>query len=73
MSLYYCSITGEPAEKPIVSNKSGHVFEKRVIEKYIDANPVCPITGQPLTRDDLVAVQGFLLAFLYLKHTKLII
>lgn len=58
MSLYYCCMTGEPAEVPVVSKKTGHVFEKRNVEKYVDACQLCPITNQTLTRDDLIAVQG---------------
>jgi len=57
MALYYCSITGEPAEVPVISKKSGHVFEKRVIEKYIEANQTDPITNQPLTKNDIVILQ----------------
>ncbi len=58
MALYYCSITGELAEVPVISKKSGHVFEKRVIEKYIEANQTDPINNQPLTKNDIIALQG---------------
>jgi len=64
MALYYCSITGELAEVPVISKKSGHVFEKRVIEKYIEANQTDPITNQPLTKNDIVALQGSLKKYL---------
>jgi len=58
MALYYCSITGEIAEVPVISKNSGHVYEKRIIEKYIDANQTDPITNQPLTKDDIIPLQG---------------
>ena len=58
MSLYYCSITNEPAEVPVVSTKSGHIYERRIIKKYINANQNCPITNQPLTSEDIVDIQG---------------
>jgi len=61
MSIYYCSITGEPCEVPVVSKKTGHVFEKRVIEKYIDANGNDPVTNQQLSKDDLIEIQGTIL------------
>jgi len=57
MSLYYCSITNEAAEVPVVSTKSGHIYERRIIEKYINANQNCPITNQPLTSEDIVEIQ----------------
>jgi pre-mRNA-processing factor 19 len=57
MSLYHCAITGENLEEPVVSKRSGHIFEKKVIEKYLDANPTDPVSGQPLTKDDLVPLQ----------------
>ena len=33
MSWNFCSVTGEPMENPVVSKVSGHVFERRIIEK----------------------------------------
>ncbi|MED6136728.1 hypothetical protein PIB30_058491 [Stylosanthes scabra] len=53
----YCSISGKVAEDPVVSKKSGLLFEKRLIEKHIADFGKCPITGQPLTLDDLVPVK----------------
>ncbi|KAL4502354.1 hypothetical protein ABPG72_011941 [Tetrahymena utriculariae] len=57
MSWNYCAITGEQLHEPVVSKKSGHVFEKRVIEKHIQSTGQCPITGQALSNDDLIPVQ----------------
>lgn len=58
MSLYYCSLTEEVCEVPVVSKQTGHVYEKRIIEKYIDANGTCPSTGQSLTKEDLIEING---------------
>ena len=38
----------------MVSKKSGHVFEKRTIRKYLLDAGQCPITGDELTAGDLV-------------------
>ncbi len=31
-----CAISGEAPQEPVVSKKSGTVYEKRLIEKYIE-------------------------------------
>jgi pre-mRNA-processing factor 19 len=53
-----CNISQRVPQHPVVSVKSGHVFERSLIEKYIDEHGRCPITGEPLRKDDLVAVHG---------------
>ena len=53
----YCTISGEVPQEPIVSRISGHVFERRLIEKSLEAsNGVCPATGAELKASDLIAV-----------------
>ncbi|KAK8113152.1 cell cycle control protein [Apiospora sp. TS-2023a] len=52
-----CAISGEPAEEPVISKLSGHVFEKRLIEKWIEENGKDPITSDDLTLDDLLPVK----------------
>ena len=36
--LFVCGISGETPEHPVVSPVSGAVFEKRLIEKWIQEN-----------------------------------
>ncbi|KAI9919696.1 hypothetical protein PsorP6_017312 [Peronosclerospora sorghi] len=54
-----CCLSGQVPIEPVVSLKSGHVFEKRLILKYLEQNQLrCPITGQELDREkDLLAIQ----------------
>eukprot|EP00992_Anisonema_acinus_P010376 TRINITY_DN6535_c0_g1_i1.p1 TRINITY_DN6535_c0_g1~~TRINITY_DN6535_c0_g1_i1.p1 ORF type:complete len:507 (+),score=130.28 TRINITY_DN6535_c0_g1_i1:45-1565(+) len=52
-----CCVTGTAPEEPVVSTKTGHLFEKRVIEKYINQHGRCPVSDQELSVDDLLAVQ----------------
>ncbi|XP_050372050.1 pre-mRNA-processing factor 19-like [Argentina anserina] len=52
-----CSISGEVPEEPVVSRKSGLLFEKRLIERHISEYGKCPITGEALTADDIVPVK----------------
>jgi pre-mRNA-processing factor 19 len=35
MSVTNCALSGLPLENPVVSVKSGHVFEKSLIEKHL--------------------------------------
>ena len=51
MLLYAC-----PKVKPLTC--SGAVFEKRLIEKYIEENGKDPVNGEDLTIDDLVIVKS---------------
>ncbi|OMO86569.1 hypothetical protein CCACVL1_09553 [Corchorus capsularis] len=52
-----CSISGEVPEEPVVAKNSGLLFEKRLIERHILDYGKCPVTGEPLTMDDIVPVK----------------
>ncbi|KAI7853041.1 WD40-repeat-containing domain protein [Circinella umbellata] len=54
----FCAISGEAPEQPVVSVKSGNLFEKRLIEKYIADNGKDPVTGEELTVEELVEVKA---------------
>jgi len=51
-------VSGEVPEHPVVSKKSGHVYERRLIEKYIADHGKDPVTGDSLSVEDLLEVQG---------------
>lgn len=53
----FCSISGSVPEQPVISTKSGHLFEKSLIEKYIKETGKCPITQELLSLDDLLALK----------------
>lgn len=57
-SFLVCALSKKPAETPVVSRRSGLVFEKSTIEKYIDINGSCPLTGDKLDHADLVAIRS---------------
>jgi pre-mRNA-processing factor 19 len=53
-----CLVSGTVPQDPVVSVKSGHLFERRLIETYIDEQHRCPITGQDLSKADLLTVES---------------
>lgn len=54
----FCAISGDIPEEPVVSRKSGLLFERRLIEKALTATGgKCPETGEELNSDDLIAVK----------------
>jgi len=48
----FCAISGNVPEQPVVSAK-GHLYERRLIEKYVAETGKCPLTGEPLSAEDL--------------------
>ncbi|XDG01191.1 hypothetical protein ABKA04_000806 [Annulohypoxylon sp. FPYF3050] len=53
-----CALSGEAPQEPVVSKLSGAIFEKRLIEKYIEENGKDPVSGEDLTLDDLLPVRS---------------
>lgn len=53
-----CAISGAECANPVVSKKSGHVFEKALVLKHLDQmGGTCPITKQELSPEDLMPLQ----------------
>ncbi|KAL4998678.1 WD40-repeat-containing domain protein [Aspergillus recurvatus] len=52
-----CAISGEAPQEPVVSPKSGSVFERRLIEAYIEENGKDPVNGEELSTEDLIEVK----------------
>ena len=51
-------VSGEPPKVPVVSKKSGLVYEQRLIHKYINDNGKDPVTGDTLELDDLIELKS---------------
>ncbi|RPA98122.1 Prp19-domain-containing protein [Choiromyces venosus 120613-1] len=51
-------VSGEAPTVPVVSAKSGSLFEKRLIEAYIEEHGTDPVSGEDLTSADLVEVKS---------------
>ncbi|KAG5651561.1 hypothetical protein H0H81_008239 [Sphagnurus paluster] len=56
--MFFCGISGEPPQEPVVSTKSGKVYERRLILKYINENGTDPITGDKLEESDLITIKA---------------
>ena len=54
----FCAISGEPPKVPVVSKKSGLVYEQRLIHKYINDNGKDPVTGDTLELEDLIEIKA---------------
>ncbi|KAF6988941.1 hypothetical protein CFC21_006358 [Triticum aestivum] len=52
-----CAISGEVPDEPVVSKRSGLLFERRLIERYIEDHGKCPVTKEELSMDDIVLVK----------------
>lgn len=49
-----CSLSGNNAVHPVVSPRSGRVFERSVIEAYIREHASDPVSGDPLNSEELI-------------------
>ncbi|KAG6919599.1 hypothetical protein DXG01_004263 [Tephrocybe rancida] len=56
--MFFCAISGEPPQEPVVSTKSGKVYERRLIVKYITENGTDPVTGDKLEEADLITIKA---------------
>ncbi|KAF9161530.1 Pre-mRNA-processing factor 19 [Mortierella sp. AD011] len=50
-------VSGEAPEQPVVSKKSGQVYERRLIVKYIEDNGKDPVSGEELSVEDLLDIK----------------
>ncbi|XP_003385193.1 PREDICTED: pre-mRNA-processing factor 19-like [Amphimedon queenslandica] len=53
-----CSICQEVPEEPVLSVVSNHVFERRLILKYLQENGTDPINGEPLEESQLLEIKS---------------
>jgi len=52
--LLVFAVSGTVPEEPVVSKKSGLLFERRLIEKVVQETGRCPVTDEPLEKDDIL-------------------
>lgn len=54
---FQCALSNQIPEQPVVSPHSGAIFEKRLIQKYLQENGVDPICGKDMSADELIEVK----------------
>ena len=55
---FYCLVSHEVPEHPVVSPSSGNIFERNLIVKYIEDHGVDPINGEALSVEQLIPLKG---------------
>lgn len=58
MQFFLHIVSNEVPEHPCVSPSSNCVFERRLIEKYIAENGTDPISGEPISEEQLIDIKG---------------
>jgi pre-mRNA-processing factor 19 len=53
----FCAISGEIPSEPVANRKTGHVYERRLIEKHLLEDGRCPVTGADMAAADLMELQ----------------
>jgi U-box domain len=56
--LYCFTVSNEIPDVPVLSPSSGAIFEKRLIEKFLQENGVDPITGKDMTPEELIEIKS---------------
>lgn len=52
----FCSISGKPPKDPVLSLSSNCIFERTLIEQYIEEHGRDPISNKEITKDELVEI-----------------
>lgn len=50
-------VSGVPPKQPVVSPKSGSIFERELIEQYINEHHKDPISSEPLSIEELIEIK----------------
>ena len=62
-------VSNEVPEQPVISPVSGCIYERRLIEKYVNENGTDPMNGEKLDPQMLVEIKSASYVVLYLHHS----
>ncbi|MEN2497545.1 MAG: hypothetical protein MHMPM18_001918 [Marteilia pararefringens] len=55
---FVCAISGEIPNEPVISPKSGSLFEKKLILKHLESSGnIDPVNNEPLSKEDLIEMK----------------
>lgn len=54
---FFCAISGQVPEEPVINSKTGHLFERKLVEKFVKETGKCPVTNESMSLDDLVPIK----------------
>ena len=54
----FLTVSNEIPEVPVISPSSGAIFERRLIEKYLQENGVDPISGKDMSAEELIEIKS---------------
>lgn len=55
--MLICSISGEPTSHPVLSPKSQSIFDRSLLQAYIEKHGKDPISNEPLAIEDVIPVR----------------
>lgn len=67
---FMCPITHEIMKIPVILVETGHTFEKSALEKWLEKNNTCPMTGKELVSKNFVIVYSLKKAIEHWKNEK---
>eukprot|EP00484_Ammonia_sp_Unknown_P019851 CAMPEP_0197024328 /NCGR_PEP_ID=MMETSP1384-20130603/4890_1 /TAXON_ID=29189 /ORGANISM="Ammonia sp." /LENGTH=587 /DNA_ID=CAMNT_0042452693 /DNA_START=53 /DNA_END=1816 /DNA_ORIENTATION=+ len=53
----FCSISNTICQHPVVSRKTGHIFEKDLLEKHLKIHKTCPVTSEAMSMEDVIEIK----------------
>jgi hypothetical protein len=62
------AVSSEVPDVPVISPSSGAIFERRLVEKYIQENGVDPISGKDMSVDELIEIKSLFASVSLLKN-----
>ena len=53
-----CNLTKQPTKYPVISKKTGFIFDRKAIVEHLGVDNSCPVTGKPMYADDILVLRS---------------